>query len=160
MSHNPLQSLIDQAARLRPPAPAPRSSTAGMLASLRLEAIGDNYRPLARVFRSAVRFVHRAPRAHAAQILDHRQPWVARIRGLCPRHGYDREFLTPRRDYSESNASGSRGIYLYFLLPEGIYEVHELLNWTKTRRYFVRSEAGEVAEISADEVPHQLAAGR
>lgn len=82
-----------------------------------------------------------------SQYLHAGNPWVARV-GAGGRH-----FLTPRRDYGEARQAptGLRGVYLCYELLDGeTYEVHELLDWDRSRRYFVRAEQGKVVEISKE----------
>lgn len=131
-----------------------------MIATLRLEAIGDNYRRVAKApFRSALRQVQRSPREHARRILSPgARPWVAHITGTDPRHGLARTFLHGLKDYRDANGSGSRGVYLTFVLyPGRVYEVNELQSWTRWRRFFCRVEAGKVVEMTAAEVAARLA---
>jgi len=80
------------------------------------------------------------------------RPWCARITGADPTYGLAREFLKPNKGYLDANRNGSSGIYLYFNLAPGIYEVQEMLAWNLTRRYFLRSEAGQCQEISLQEM--------
>jgi len=68
---------------------------------------------------------------------------VAKITGIDFKGRFCREFLKGNADYSRSNAGGSRGIWLYFLLKDGfVYEVLEHLSWEKSVRYFVIVEDG------------------
>ena len=85
------------------------------------------------------------------------KPWVARLTKFDPDHGifgdFEREFLRGQRDFSRTNRSGSRGIYLYFALVPGVYEVNERTSWSNARRYFVRvNDDTTVTEISREEV--------
>jgi len=81
------------------------------------------------------------------------RPWVAEIRGLTTRHGFDRVFLRGDKDYSESNGSASRGVYLCFILEDDkIYEVHEPRGWKKFSRYFVRYNGYEKHTMEREEV--------
>jgi hypothetical protein len=125
-----------------------------MIATIRLEAIGDAYRSLSKMpLSAAVRRVGRIPRGHASAILNPKRPWVARITGLDPKFGFEREFLKSNRDYREANGTGTRGVYLTFVLREGaFYEVHELLSWNKNRRYFCRAKQGSVVEVPEADV--------
>lgn len=154
---NKLQALIDAAAaqpevtKLKPYTIPSR----GMLATLALEAIGDNLtgpskRPLSWVLRQA----HRMPQEQrTAMLTPGRRPWVARITGLDERYGLAREFLKPLRDYRDSNSTCSRGVMLVFQLEEGSYfEVNELLSWKRERRYFCRSEGGSTVEVQESAV--------
>jgi hypothetical protein len=84
--------------------------------------------------------------------LDKSPAWVARLTGPDPLYGFIREFLRGQKDYSRANGTGSRGVYVYYPLRPGIYEVHKRLNWRKTRRYFIRVEGTEITEISREEV--------
>ena len=81
------------------------------------------------------------------------RPWVAKITGRDPKYKYAREFQRAQWDYSKANSVGSRGIYLYYWLDEGcLYEVKEQVTWKRWERYFCRAEAGELVEMSEDEV--------
>lgn len=80
-------------------------------------------------------------------------PWVARLTGTDPHWGFQRQFIKAAFDYTYARKSGGRGIYLYFALPPGIYEVYYPTSWKRERRYFARvNEAGEVFEITCEEV--------
>jgi hypothetical protein len=122
-----------------------------MVAALTLESIGDNHRVLTKQGKAAL-LRGRDPSAHLLRLLDRPGPWVARITGHSLEYGLAREFLRPRRDYKDANSVGSRGIRLCYLLPEGVYEVHAWETWQRERRYFVRSQAGRITEISREEV--------
>lgn len=111
-----------------------------MIATLILEAIGDNGPPRGRKW--AVRIVGRT--------------WVARLAGRTA-NGFDREFLQGARDYRHSNSVGSRGVTLTFVLHEGnVYEANHRVSWNKERRFFCRAEAGRVVEIERSEVIARL----
>ena len=118
-----------------------------MRAVLRLEVIGDNYRhhlhviengearePHLRQYIQVVRYGRRGLR-----------PWVVRIvdRG--------REFVDGVRDYTDANGTGSRGVFEYFALTPGIYEVNECVRLGKMRRYYIR--VGEDATYEEIEWP-------
>jgi hypothetical protein len=123
-----------------------------MISTLRLEAIGDNYRRLRQLpFHAVLQSAQFAPRAHASQILNYRAPWVARIVRV-ERDTLVRDFVHGSRDYRNANGTGSRGVYLTYVLHEPhVYEVHEMRSWSKSRRYFCRAERGEIFEVSLDE---------
>lgn len=76
--------------------------------------------------------------------------WVARILGRCARYGLAREFVKPEQvDYTR--ATRFRGVFLLFLLEDGLYEIKRSKNRMKTMRYFIRVLDGETQEISKDE---------
>jgi len=82
--------------------------------------------------------------------------WVARLLKFDPDHGifgdFERQFVPGQRDFSRTNRTGSRGIYLYFALVPGVYEVNERTSWSNSRRYFVRvNDDTSVTEISREE---------
>lgn len=52
-------------------------------------------------------------------------PWIARIDGLHDKYGFERHFMTSVRDWTRARHDGMRGIYEYFALPAGLYEVNE-----------------------------------
>jgi hypothetical protein len=122
-----------------------------MRAVLQLELIGDNYYAYKQY---AERLNERYERDVYLRGMARPElkPWVARILGPDPKYGFKREFIHGQRDYTFSNSVGSRGIYEYFALTPGIYEVNERLTWKRARRYFVRVEGTEITEISKDEV--------
>lgn len=124
--------------------------------TLELEAIGDHLADEAIQIRRALKQgknVH-VPHNLLWQVVGRaRRPWAARLTGLSEQHGFEREFLKPQKDWSSSNGIGSRGVYLVYHLREGsFYQVHKLLNWTKSRTYFCRVESGHLVEMSREEV--------
>lgn len=40
-----------------------------------------------------------------------------------------------RKDYTQSNSKGTRGIYVYYTLPPGRYLVHAPESWSRTDKY-------------------------
>ncbi len=136
-----------------------------MIATFRLEAIGDNHNAhgglARRDLRVVLRQMARVPAEQRLAVLTPgRRPWVARITGLDSRHGLAREFLRPLKDYRDANSTGSRGVWLTFVLRAGaLYEVHELLSWQRDRRYFCHVEAGKLVELTREQVLAQLAVG-
>jgi hypothetical protein len=81
------------------------------------------------------------------------KPWVARLRGLSEEYGFDREFVHGQWDYSKASGTGARGIFVYYALKPGIYEVNERVSWKHVDRYFIRvTEGAEVERISREEV--------
>lgn len=131
-----------------------------MLAVLRLEIIGDNYYSYKRdLAKGEARKTPRMERYAEMMGRDKTQPWMARITGLDKKYGFGREFLHGQRDYSKSNSIGSRGVYEYFALSDGLYEVHERPTWKRTRRYFIQVAGTEIVEITREEVLTWLANG-
>lgn len=125
-----------------------------MIVTLRLEAIGDNYRRLDAAPLKRTLYEVRRRSEHAQRLLDPKmRPWVAEITGLHRIRGLERSFLNGMRDYRDANSSGSRGVYLTFVLYEGrIYEVQEVLSWSRKRRYLCRVEQGRVVEMALADV--------
>lgn len=117
-----------------------------MYALLKLEAIGDNI----------VKMSRQPLVATAGGGLKKRQ-WIARITGLDSQYRFKREFLQSQRDYSRANSAGSRGIYEYFFLSPGVYEVSDPKSWGRVDRYFVRATSdGRIQRISEQEVRREL----
>lgn len=81
-------------------------------------------------------------------------PWVARLAGLDARWGFQRQFIKAVYDYTYARGKrGGRGIYLYFAMPPGLYEVYYPTSWKHDRRYFARvDDNGDITEITRDEV--------
>lgn len=136
-----------------------------MIATLRMEWIGHGTRrPAKAPLKQVLHHMRRIPLGRRSQLLSPDcRPWVARIDGRDPRHGLARTFLEGFTDYRDANGRGSRGVTLTYILYSGhLYEVHEFLSWTRTRRYFCRADAGKIVEITQADVQAHLntSAGR
>ena len=83
---------------------------------------------------------------------DQSRPWVARLLGLSSVYQFEREFMRGQIDYSHANMVGSRGVYIYYPLKDGLYEVNARETWKRTRRYFLRVEGETMTEIEREEV--------
>ena len=123
------------------------------LAVLKLEFIAENYH-----HQKHSNFHPHPPSERYSEYLGHNKsrPWVAMIKGYDEKFGIAREFVRGQIDYSQSNSVGSRGVYLYYALKPGIYEVNERSTWSKVRRFFVRVEGAAYEEISKEEVEQWL----
>jgi len=89
--------------------------------------------------------------------LKKHRDWVARIVGLDPQYGFQREFVQGKKDYAHSNSKGTRGVYINYILDEGfIYEVSAPQSWKRTDRYFCRVVSGEITKISKEDVEEWL----
>lgn len=84
--------------------------------------------------------------------------WCAQITGTDPTYGLAREFLRPSVDYSKANSQGTRGVFRFYWLEDGIYEVSSPASWRNTERYFCRVENGQIVRISKAEVLECLSA--
>lgn len=81
------------------------------------------------------------------------RPWVSRITGIDDQGRFLREFVQiARKDYSRANSKGSRGIFAYYVLSSGIYEVKQLRNWNSEQRRFIRVDEERIADISYKDV--------
>lgn len=111
---------------------------------LSLELIGDDAIQVIREFGRL--FGEREP-------LSGLFPWVAKLRGTSKRFGFDREFLSGQKDYSQSNSVGSRGVVCHYHLQEGeFYDVFERVTWGKSRRYYCTIENNTLYELTREEV--------
>lgn len=86
------------------------------------------------------------------------RPWVARLRGLDPRWGFQREFVRGVFDYTYARGKyGGRGIYVYWSLAPGCYEVYRPISWRSEERFFIRvANDGEWHKIPREEVERCL----
>ena len=84
------------------------------------------------------------------------RPWVARISSIHGDGTLGREFITGMRDWTHARRSGMRGVYEYFALRPGVYEVNECVRLGKARRYFIHVEGTEYHEITREEVEQCL----
>jgi hypothetical protein len=112
---------------------------------LKLEAIGDNYAARLRHLSkpgAARRYSRETFDWHAGKAYElgnkRLVPWVARLKGLDEHYGFVREFVRGQKDYTGATASGSRGIYFYYFLTPGFYEINERVTWKRAERYFAR----------------------
>lgn len=93
------------------------------------------------------------------QFNRHLRPWVSRVTGLDEQGRFLREFVqVARKDYSKSNNKGSRGIYAYYVLGSGIYEVKQVRNWNSEQRYFIAVDEERIETITYKEVMQRLQA--
>lgn len=134
-----------------------------MRAVLKLEFIGENYFAYQREKKksegqSAYEIDKSVERYGSILGRDKSRPWVARVTGVQD-DGYTfvREFMNGQIDYSHANKNGSRGVYLYYPLKDGMYEVNARERWTKVRRYFIRVKDTQITEIPREEVYRCLA---
>lgn len=133
-----------------------------MRASLRLEAIGDDLDQHLRITRA---IVDRVVGEGGSNLLLGRWParyWAAEITGFDSKFGYARTFLRGKKDYSDANGVGSRGVYVYYILESGhVYEVLRPKSWGRSIRYFCTvSETGEIVTMTKDEVNEWLKNGK
>ena len=83
--------------------------------------------------------------------------WVAEIIGRHPKFRFQREFLRFKKDYSEANSIGSRGVYAYYILEDNkVYEVCSPISWKNTDRYFCTVVGGEIIRLTKEEVDEWL----
>lgn len=129
-----------------------------MIAVLGLESIGDDAARVRGAGACVVRDLGRQVRREA-RYAERPRPWVARIVGADPQYGFAREFVRPKKDYAEAGGTGSRGVFLWYELPEGVYEVNAPQSWKRTDRYFARSERGRLAHMTRREVVRWIESG-
>ena len=125
---------------------------------IRLEAIGDNWRYYARQLEAReIRNPNWRDQLNAIRYGQKRhRGWVARLIGLDARYGFRREFLEGPRDYTQADSMGQRGIYEYFYLSDGLYEINEPTGLGKSRRYFASVADDAMTEIGRDVVVLRL----
>lgn len=121
-----------------------------MRAVLELELIGENYF----AYQRSAKQRHK-PTERLQEYLggDQSRPWVKRIIGYDPSiQAFISMPVNGQIDYSRANSTGSRGVYLYYILTDGIYEVNERETWKRVRRYFIRVQGTTITEIEREEV--------
>lgn len=81
------------------------------------------------------------------------RPFVARINGFNYETGeLQKNLVYGYVDYARSNSTGSRGVYKYYFLEDGIYEINRRVTWKKTEHYFIQIKDKAQTELSFDEV--------
>lgn len=90
--------------------------------------------------------------------LPKRNYWVAQIVGTNPKWKYERKFLKPKKDYRKSNSTGSRGIYLWYILDaDQVYEIKRPISCKRFERFFFTvTNDGSIKKITEDEVNEWL----
>lgn len=80
--------------------------------------------------------------------------FVAEIIGVDYKYTFKRLFINGKKDYSNSNSKGSRGIFMYYFLDSSkIYDIKRQVSWKKTERFYCKfNNNGEVVKITEDEV--------
>lgn len=83
----------------------------------------------------------------------HKRPWVSRLTGLWPNGQIKRQFMRGLHDYTHGQAHHSRGVYLYFTLPPGLYEFFRPVSWRRDERFWGRvTEQGEIEAMTREEI--------
>jgi hypothetical protein len=64
-------------------------------------------------------------------------PWVAKVTGLCDTYGLARDFQSPVYDYTYARGKrAGRGIYLYWFIGSGLYEIYRPVSWKHHERFY------------------------
>lgn len=128
-----------------------------MIVLIKIEAIGDNTE---QVFRLARGILNEALPGVGNIAIGSVKPrhWVAEITGVDNKYKWARKFLIGKKDYSESNSVGSRGIYvLYKLGTEKVYQISSPQSWKSTDKYFCYVDNyGNVIRIDEEDVSECL----
>ena len=88
---------------------------------------------------------------------DTSRPWVARITGFDDEYGYKREFMRGRWDYTNASSTGRRGIFVYYALEPGLYQVHERISWKHSKRYFILVQNVELYDSEIQKITQEEA---
>lgn len=123
-----------------------------MRAVLKMELIGEDFFMYEQDKRKKGTHSEHIERRGTRLGLDKKRPWVAKLLSYDGYLNFEREFVNGQRDFANANGTGSRGIFIYYPLQPGLYEVHERPTWRRTRRYFIRVEGIKIIEISKEEV--------
>lgn len=76
--------------------------------------------------------------------------WVAQIIGVHPVFKYERKFIKGKKDYSQANRKGSRGVFVYYLVESG--NVYEVKRSSKRRYFCIVDEEGSIQEVNKEYV--------
>jgi hypothetical protein len=80
--------------------------------------------------------------------------WVAKITGFRGTDYFQREHLHGKKDYTNSNSKGTRGIFVWYTLETGkYYEVESRLSWSRSEHYFCKTDDnGDIIKVERKEV--------
>jgi hypothetical protein len=67
-----------------------------------------------------------------------------------------RKFITGTRDYSQANATGSRGIFAFYPLKPGVYEVNDRYKFNRVDHYFCKITDDKITRITREEATQCL----
>jgi len=84
--------------------------------------------------------------------------WIAKIVGYDSKYIYKRNFIKGIKDYSHANSVGSRGVYKYYHLTDGLYEIKSPQSWKWSDRYFAKVKEGKLKRITEEELIRWLEA--
>jgi hypothetical protein len=119
--------------------------------SLKLEWVGQNQDARNSGYARMAEYVSGGRSANHFKVPT-RKPWVSRITGYGRKYKFERIFIDGKLDYSEANGPGSRGVYLYFHLTNGLYEISSWDGWKSQDRYFCRVEGSSLTRMSLEEI--------
>ena len=123
--------------------------------SIALEWIGERHDREAKLWRSVAEMA--IPGSGELFRVPSRRPWIAEITGFDIKYKFKRVFVDSKKDYSNSNSKGTRGINLVFIVEEGkIYQVFENLSWNRTNKYYFMYVDGYKKILSEEEVSECL----
>lgn len=87
-------------------------------------------------------------------------PYCKRIKAVGRDGFIVTEFMKFNRDYTDANGVGTRGVYDYYILPPGIYEILEAVSWKKSRKYYLFIDDGySEQEMNYEEAIECLSGG-
>lgn len=125
-----------------------------MKAAIKCEAVGDDTDQMCRFYKNMTNDLLPGI-GNVIFEKPYKSNWVAEITGIDPIYKFKRSFLTGKKDYSEANSSGSRGVYVWYTLESGkIYEVFRPTSWKSRERFFctVNDETGKIITLEKEEV--------
>lgn len=87
-------------------------------------------------------------------IPDVRKPYIAKLMRLCPKYGFERDFLPFKTQYKNANSACSRGVEKWFILDEDhYYEMKHAVSWKKIiKEYVYVTHEGEIIHKTKEEV--------
>lgn len=86
-----------------------------------------------------------------------RRPWLAQL--TLNRRSFDRRFMSGRKDYSNSNSKGSRGVTVEYIVENGAYELKSSESWSSSTRQFLIAFNGDVKKCTKEEAERWLSEG-
>lgn len=76
-------------------------------------------------------------------------PSVSKVTSFNRDRGdFNRAAIHGYTDYAQANSTGSRGVYKFYFVEDGLYEIKARVSWKKVEHYFLLVENGQQTRLT------------